>query len=98
MIITPLVYFIPAREKKKPGSVRYEKGVIKEYASDEIQVTWKPDLCVHAGNCFKGLPKVFNPMNRPWINIDAATSEEIIRQVKQCPSDALSFVKINKRN
>ena len=96
MIITPLVYFIPAREKKV-SSVRYEKGVIKEYASDEIQVTWKPDLCVHAGKCFKGLPKVFNPMTRPWIKIDAATSEEIIQQVKLCPSDALSFLKLNKK-
>lgn len=94
MIVTPLVYFIPAREKKQVRSVRYEKGVIKEYASDKIEVIWKPELCEHAGNCFNGLPKVFNPKERPWINIDAATSEEIIHQVNHCPTDALSFIKI----
>ena len=96
MIVTPLMYFIPAREKKRVSSVRYEKGVIKEYASDEIKVIWKPELCTHAGDCFTGLPEVFNPKIRPWIKIDAATSEAVIRQVKQCPSDALSFVKLNK--
>jgi len=98
MIITPLVYFIPAREKKKVGSARYEKGVIKEYINDEIKVIWKPDLCTHSGNCFKGLPEVFNPMERPWINIDAATNEEIIHQVKQCPTKALSLVNLKKSN
>ena len=98
MIITPLVYFIPAREMKKVSSARYEKGVIKKYASDKIEVTWKPELCVHAGNCYKGLPNVFNPKNRPWIKIDAATSEEVIHQVKQCPTDALSFVELKKKS
>ena len=94
MIVTPLVYFIPAREKKKVRSIRNEKGVIKEYTNDNIKITWKPELCEHAGNCFNGLPKVFNPKERPWINIDAATSEEIIHQVNHCPTDALSFIKI----
>ena len=96
MIITPLTYFIPAREMKKVRSGRYKIGVTKEYANDEIEVIWKPELCTHAGNCFKGLPKVFNPKERPWINIDAATSEKVISQVNQCPSDALSFVKLKR--
>ena|GEM_PF-154056 len=91
MIVAPLVYFIPARELKKIKGDRYEKGVSKEYANDEIKVIWKPNLCVHAGICFSGLPKVFNPNKRPWVNIDAATDDEIIYQVKQCPSGALSL-------
>ena len=41
--------------------------------------------------CVKGLPSVFNTSNRPWINIGGATSNDIINQVQQCPSGALSI-------
>ena len=34
----------------------------------------------------------------PWIKIDAASSEKIMRQVNQYPSDALSFEYIEKEN
>jgi uncharacterized Fe-S cluster protein YjdI len=37
------------------------------------------------------LPKVFKPKERPWIIIDAETSEVLVNQVKQCPSGALSY-------
>jgi len=40
-----------------------------------------------------GLPNVFNPEARPWVNINGATSEEIENQVKQCPSAALAVRK-----
>jgi len=91
IIITPIVYFIPARELKKVRSDRNDKGVTKEYTNDEIKVIWKPDLCRHAGICFNGLPKVFNPNKRPWVNINAATNEEIVNEVNKCPSGALSM-------
>ena len=34
----------------------------------------------------------------PWIKIDAASSEKMMRQVNQYPSDALSFEYIEKEN
>jgi uncharacterized Fe-S cluster protein YjdI len=63
----------------------------KKYANGEITVVWKPGLCIHSTNCWKGLIEVFNPKIKPWINIDGADSEKIMEQVKKCPSWALSY-------
>jgi uncharacterized Fe-S cluster protein YjdI len=63
----------------------------KEYTNGEITVVWKPDICIHAGNCVRGLSKVFKPKESPWIQLENATTEEIKNQVKQCPSGALSY-------
>jgi hypothetical protein len=34
---------------------------------------------------------VFKPKEKPWIQQENATPEELINQVKQCPSGALSY-------
>ncbi len=62
-----------------------------EYTNGEVTILWKPELCEHAGICVKTLPKVYNPKERPWIKAENATSEELINQVKKCPSGALSI-------
>ena len=61
------------------------------YKNKDITVLWQPTLCIHSGICFKGLPAVFDPRRRPWIEMDKAITEAIIEQVKKCPSGALSF-------
>ena len=63
----------------------------KNYIKGEITVVWQPDLCIHSTKCFKGLPGVFNPQRRPWVNMEAASTEEIRQQVERCPSGALSY-------
>jgi uncharacterized Fe-S cluster protein YjdI len=63
-----------------------------KYSNDDITVVWKPELCQHSSFCWKGLIQVFNPQNKPWININGATTERIIDQVKKCPSGALSYL------
>lgn len=63
----------------------------KEYSNGEITVKWQPKLCQHAGVCAKTLPKVYNPSNKPWIQLENATTEELKKQISQCPSGALSF-------
>ncbi|CAN5680180.1 hypothetical protein BH10BAC3_BH10BAC3_02800 [soil metagenome] len=62
-----------------------------KYNKGELTVTWKPAVCIHSKICWHYLPAVFNPSKRPWINTDGATAEQIIAQVKQCPSGALSY-------
>lgn len=62
-----------------------------EYTNGDVTIIWKPELCAHAGICVKILPKVYNPKNRPWIKPENAMSDEIIKQVNQCPSGALSI-------
>ena len=68
-----------------------DKEIKKEYSSNEVTVVWKPGLCIHSAMCVKGLPEVFNTKNKPWINIEGASGIEIVNQVKQCPSGALSI-------
>lgn len=63
----------------------------KEYSNGEVVVIWEPDKCIHSAKCFIGLPQVFDPKARPWINATGAGTEEIIRQVRVCPSGALSY-------
>ncbi len=65
--------------------------ITKKYSNGEITVVWKPKQCVHSAICFRGLPAVFDPKNRPWVTPDGATTEQIIQQVNQCPSGALSY-------
>ncbi|HLF45231.1 MAG TPA: (4Fe-4S)-binding protein [Chitinophagaceae bacterium] len=67
------------------------------YSNGEVTIIWKPDLCIHSGNCVRGLPEVFKSGERPWINAKGAITEKIIEQVKKCPGGALSF-SINNRN
>lgn len=63
----------------------------KEYSNGEVTIVWKAGLCTHSANCAKGLPQVFKPKEKPWINPESASTEEIIRQVQKCPSGALTF-------
>ena len=62
-----------------------------KYTNGEVTVVWKPNLCIHSGNCARGLQEVFKPREKPWIKMDGATSERIMEQVKKCPSGALSY-------
>lgn len=62
------------------------------YSRAELAVIWKPYLCIHSAICVKGLGKVFNTKQQPWIDLNNATKDQIIEQVKKCPSGALSFI------
>ncbi len=66
---------------------------MNSYTKDDIKVIWKPRLCIHSGNCARGLPSVFKPREKPWVDTDGASKEDIIRQVGECPSGALSVEK-----
>jgi len=62
-----------------------------QYTNGEITILWKPKLCTHAGVCVRTLPKVYNPKARPWITMENASTGELVAQVHQCPSGALSI-------
>lgn len=67
-----------------------------DYANGEITVVWQPDVCIHSGNCVKNLSRVFKPQERPWIQVENASSEEIMKAIDKCPSGALSYRKNEK--
>ncbi|MFN8220729.1 MAG: (4Fe-4S)-binding protein [Fimbriimonadales bacterium] len=62
-----------------------------EYSNGEITIVWEPDKCQHSGNCVRGLPQVFDPRKRPWIEPLNASTDELIAQVEKCPSGALTW-------
>jgi len=62
----------------------------KEYSNGEVTIVWNPNLCIHSKNCIHGLPSVFDTEKRPWIDPRGASSEEILAQVANCPSGALT--------
>ena len=64
---------------------------MKEYTNGEITVFWDPKKCIHSAECLRSQPGVFDVHKRPWINMDAAASEEIMAAIDRCPSGALSY-------
>lgn len=73
----------------KPNK-KHENG-IRVYQTEDLIVHWNANLCIHAGYCWKGLPQVFKPKERPWVTMSAATPEAIIKTVDTCPTDALKY-------
>lgn len=69
------------------------KNLKKEYTNGEITVVWESGKCIHSGNCVRNNPDVFQPKEKPWIKIDASSSEKILDTVKKCPSAALTSYK-----
>lgn len=63
----------------------------RKYTNGEITVYWKPSACVHASYCYRELIEVFDPGRRPWVDMQGAPTEEIIRVVNMCPTEALTW-------
>jgi len=63
----------------------------RNYRGTGIQVSFDADLCIHARECVRGLPAVFNRGRRPWILADNAPTDEITRVVERCPTGALQY-------
>ncbi|PSR15249.1 MAG: hypothetical protein DA408_02185 [Bacteroidetes bacterium] len=72
-----------------------KEEIVKQYSNGEITVEWRPTRCIHAAECVKALPQVYNPAAKPWIAIENATSEALRAQVRKCPSGALTFFENN---
>jgi len=75
-----------------------EREIIKEYSNGELTVVWKPKICIHAGECVKRLPNVYNPDEKPWIKPENASTAELKEQIEACPSSALSYKLNNEPN
>lgn len=82
-------------EETEEVEPRKRRGVARTYATDRIEVTWEPRLCVHVGECFLGLPEVFDPRARPWVRPEAADPDAIADVVMRCPTGALHFRRLD---
>lgn len=79
---------MPEEQRKRPG-------VAKEYRGERIAVHWEPRFCIHVANCINAEPEVFDPMRRPWIDLEPASADAIAEAVTRCPTGALSFERLD---
>jgi uncharacterized Fe-S cluster protein YjdI len=74
---------------------RYATTVERVYANDRIEVTWEPAFCIHAAECLRGLPAVFDSRRRPWIVVDNGSAADIGDVIPRCPTGALHFRRLD---
>ena len=66
---------------------------MKRYTGREIEVTYDPVRCLHAAECVRGLPMVFDTSRRPWVEPDGADAEVLAAVIERCPTGALHYTR-----
>lgn len=64
---------------------------LHEFDGAGIRVTWSSRRCIHAAECVRGLPAVFQPGRKPWVIPERSTADAIAEVVMRCPTGALHF-------
>lgn len=64
---------------------------IRRYDGTAIRITYDRVRCIHAAECVRGLPQVFDAERRPWIDPSRASADEIAAVVSRCPTGALAY-------
>ena len=64
---------------------------LRRYDAPSITVTYDVRRCAHAHECTQGLPQVFDPGRRLWVDAKQASADEIAEVVQRCPTGALHF-------
>ena len=64
---------------------------VKAYSATGLTVTFEAGRCLHAAECVRGLPGVFDSSARPWIRPDRADPALVADVVSRCPSGALRY-------
>ncbi len=78
-----------------PVSPDEHRGPRRVYANDAISIEWEPSLCIHTGNCTRGLGEVFDAHARPWVDVGGADPDRIAATVLTCPTGALHFRRLD---
>ncbi len=65
------------------------------YDGAGIRITYDAGRCIHAAECVRGLPTVFDTARRPWIDADGASPDEIAAVIRKCPTGALQFERLD---
>ncbi|HTG32806.1 MAG TPA: CDGSH iron-sulfur domain-containing protein [Thermoanaerobaculia bacterium] len=64
---------------------------IHRYEGKSLTVLYDAGRCIHAAECVRGLPGVFEAGRRPWIVPDAAGADELAEIIRRCPTGALHY-------
>lgn len=68
---------------------------VHTYQAPGITVTFDDRRCIHARECVRGLPAVFDPDKRPWITPGNAPADELAAVIARCPTGALHFERVD---
>ena len=66
---------------------------VRLYVGKDNAIAYDTERCIHAAECTRGLPAVFDNSRRPWIQADAASTNAIAAVIARCPSGALHFIR-----
>ncbi|HVS30344.1 MAG TPA: diguanylate cyclase [Thermoanaerobaculia bacterium] len=65
----------------------------RKYSAPGIDVYFEARLCIHAAQCVSGLPAVFDPTAKPWINPANSSPQPLADAIERCPTGALHYVR-----
>lgn len=65
----------------------------RKYRSEDITVAFEMKRCIHAAECGRRLQRVFDVNQRPWVQPENATADEIQATIDHCPSGALKYIR-----
>ncbi|MGW8886996.1 (4Fe-4S)-binding protein [Streptomyces sp. NPDC055749] len=63
----------------------------RSYDGEGITVSYDVHRCLHAAECVRGLPSVFEVGRKPWIVPMNASADEVAEVIHRCPSGALQY-------
>ena len=66
-----------------------EQRRLQVYQTDQVRVTFDPNVCIHSGVCLRTLPAVFDVQRKRWVQPDLAAADAVMAAVAKCPSGAL---------
>ena len=64
---------------------------LQTYSTDAITVTFDPNRCIHAAECIRTAPKVFDSRRLRWIQPELGDPAQIVMAVHKCPTGALAY-------
>jgi uncharacterized Fe-S cluster protein YjdI len=67
------------------------RPAVRSYDGEGITVDYDVHRCLHAAECVRGLPAVFDTARKPWIQPANAPADDIADVIHRCPSGALQY-------
>lgn len=65
----------------------------RSYEGTDITVLYDLKRCIHARECVRGLPEVFDPDRRPWVDPEESEADAVAAVIRRCPTGALQYLR-----
>ncbi len=69
---------------------------VRLYLGKDIEIAYDTERCIHAAECTRGLPAVFDNSRRPWIQPDGASANAIAAVIAM-PERSVAFQPTGRR-